>query len=351
MLYVGGGYNGNTIDSFFQYNPSTNSWAAMANVPTPIEAAYGFVLNGMGYLVCGYNGNLSTNVFMYNPGTNTWTAKNNFPGTARQNHACFSANGKGYLFAGFIGGSSNTNDMWQYNDSTDSWTQMTSAPGPGRNNPSFLVINNQIYVGMGGSTNGTQVYSDFYLFDPVANTYTQKDSIPVARGCAANFTLGNIGYVGLGYGGPGPTYLNDFYTYDPATNTWTQIDSFGGGGRAHVFNEVVNGVPYIGAGDYANGLYKSDNWSYGYPTGIQNIAYNTTLSCYPSPTSGAFTIDMSGYSAGDRQIRITDQLGQVVYQTTSPQDKIEISNKLTSGLYIISVRQGTRQDNTRVMVE
>jgi len=352
MLYVGGGWSSSPIDSFFQYDPSGNTWTAMANIPTPIESSYGFVLNGKGYIACGYNGTLTTNVFMYDPGTNTWTQKNNFPGTARQNHVCFSANGKGYLFAGFIGGSSNTNEMWQYNDTTDIWTQKTSAPGPGRNNPTFLIVNNRIYVGMGGTTNISVEYSDFYLFDPIGNTYTAVDSIPVGRGGAANFTLGNLGYVGLGVSATG-TYLNDFYTFDPSTNTWAQIDTFGGGARACVFNEIVNGTPYIGCGRYANGLYKSDNWTYGTKTDVHemtNIA-NTTLLCYPTPTSGDFTIDMSGYSIGERRINITDQLGRVVYITTSSQDKVQLSNKLSPGLYVVSIVQGVRHDYARVLVE
>src|SRR5665213_1100022 len=72
ILYVGGGYNGNTIDNFQAYDPATNSWTTKATVPTTIEASWGFVLNGKGYTVGGWTGSsLSNSVYMYDPGTNT----------------------------------------------------------------------------------------------------------------------------------------------------------------------------------------------------------------------------------------------------------------------------------------
>jgi N-acetylneuraminic acid mutarotase len=254
------------------------------------------------------------------------------------------------MFGGFTGGSTVINEMWQYNDTTDTWTQMTSAPGPGRNNPAFLIINNKIYIGLGADNSAATTYSDFYFFNPDSNTYTQMAGIPLGRSCAANFTLGNTGYIGLGITSLN-AYQNDFYTFNPTANAWTQIDTFGGIPRAHVFNEVVNGIPYVGCGDYASGLYKSDNWSYGFPAGIHDIANNSNLSCYPSPASGGFTIDMSGYSSGDKQISISDQLGRIVYQTNSSQDKVEITNKLSLGIYVVSVDQNVRHDYTRIVVE
>jgi hypothetical protein len=60
---------------------------------------------------------------------------------------------------------------------------------------------------------------------------------------------------------------------------------------------------------------------------------------------------MSGYSLGERQISISDQLGQVVYQAESSQDEIKIDYRLSPGLYIISVKQDSNQEYSKVIVK
>ena len=86
-------------------------------------------------------------------------------------------------------------------------------------------------------------------------------------------------------------------------------------------------------------------------TGISTINANTTLSCYPSPSSGRFTIDMSGLNAKDKLVNIYDQLGQIVYHTVTSQNKLEINNTLSQGLYTVSVTQGSIQKYGRVVIE
>ena len=93
----------------------------------------------------------------------------------------------------------------------------------------------------------------------------------------------------------------------------------------------------------ANGLY---------PAGIKDESTdNSVIKCYPSPSTGTFTIDISAMATGEKQIRVYDDLGQVVYQTQSSQSKLAVNNKLTSGLYTISVTQGTSRWYTKIVVE
>jgi hypothetical protein len=228
---------------------------------------------------------------------------------------------------------------------------MLSCPGPGRDGPVFLVINSQIYLGMGGSSDGTQYYPDFYRFDPDSNTYRQVDSMPAPRGSASQFSLGNVGYVGLGRIVNTNTFLSDFYIFDPVANTWTQTDSFGGGARSGANSETVNGVPYIATGVTYNTTFFRDCWSFGSPSGVHTVGNNAALSCYPSPTMGSFTIDMTGYNGADRQINICDQLGQSVYRAESSQDRIQIGNILSPGFYFISVIQNGKQAYARIVIE
>jgi len=86
-------------------------------------------------------------------------------------------------------------------------------------------------------------------------------------------------------------------------------------------------------------------------TGLNEIKSSNTFRCYPSPTSGSFTIDMTGYGGGDKQISIYDQLGQLVYQTHTSLDKLQVMDKLSSGIYTVSVTQDSRREYARVVVE
>ena len=85
-------------------------------------------------------------------------------------------------------------------------------------------------------------------------------------------------------------------------------------------------------------------------TSIIEISSMGILRCYPSHTSGNFTIDMTGYNSGEKQISIYDQIGQVVYQTTSASDKVQVDQKLSSGIYTVAVTQGIRQ-YAKVVIE
>jgi gliding motility-associated-like protein len=320
-LYVGAGYAVSaTSNAFYEYNPSTNAWTQVASMPGALYNTACFALNGKGYVATG---GISNSVYKYDPVANAWQTMNPFPGSARSGPVGFSFHGKGYLFAGFLGGSTNVNDMWEYNDTTDTWTQKASAPGPGRNNPIFLVVNNQAFVGLGSDPSANPTYTDMYRFDPVANTYTQVASIPVGRTACANFSVGSYGYVGVGEDN-NSSCLDDFWKYDPVANTWTQINNFGGAARGWVFNATVGGLPYVGCGSGYNGSFGPfyiDNWTWASCNLTINLGNDTTL-CSPATITlkDTFTNARSLWSTGD---------------TTS---SITVS---TSGTYWLQVTQGT----------
>jgi N-acetylneuraminic acid mutarotase len=261
ILYVGGGFNGTLqINTFYAYDPSSDTWVQKANIPVALNSATSFVLNAKGYMICGTNNNLVNTVYAYDPVADSWQAKGNFPGVPREAAGGFTLNGKGYLCGGFIGGGNCSSEMWQYNDTADTWTQMTSMPGPGRNGTFDMIINGKVYVGLGANAGTSLWYSDMYYFNPDSDTYTPITDFPTPLGGCVSFTMGQVGYVGLGF--DGATYINTIYKYDPSTNSWAIADTFNGGPRFAAFCQVVDGRPYLGCGRDANNNYLYDNWTW-----------------------------------------------------------------------------------------
>jgi gliding motility-associated-like protein len=335
-LYVCGGWaNGTQYNNLYEYDPVANTWTAKASIPQTCYGGASFSINNEGYIVAGNSSSgLSPNVYMYDPPTNTWTQKNDFPGTPRQNTEGFTANGKGYIFAGFIGGSTVTNDMWEYDPIADSWTQKANVPGNNRNGPTAFVVNHQAYVGLGCDVNSITDYPDMYLFDPVGNTYTAVASIPSPRDVPAHFVIGSVAYIGLGYLNSN-TVLKDFYKFEPAANTWTQITNFGGPARGWCFSDTIGGKPYVGSGaDLNNSIFYNDNWTWA----VDTCAFRIKLGDDTTICSGA-------------SITLTDTMSNATFLwgTGATSSSISVS---TPGSYWLQVTQNgcTKADTINVSV-
>ena len=122
--YVGFGHSGQNIyKDLYRYNASTDSWTRMADLPAQGRVAgTQFSFNNKGYLLSGQgedHGNMATGEFWeYDPITNSWAALTAHPGTSRWAPGCFVINNVVYFISGESGiGSANlvnTKDMWKY---------------------------------------------------------------------------------------------------------------------------------------------------------------------------------------------------------------------------------------------
>ena len=87
------------------------------------------------------------------------------------------------------------------------------------------------------------------------------------------------------------------------------------------------------------------------PSGINDQDGAVALSCYPSPSTGSFTIDMSGLADGNKQATVYSAVGQIAYQAESTLDKIVVNNTLAAGFYTVVVRQGSKNYTAKVVVK
>ena len=73
--------------------------------------------------------------------------------------------------------------------------------------------------------------------------------------------------------------------------------------------------------------------------------------CYPSPTAGAVTIDMSALYAREKQVTVYDQIGRMMFQTTTTENVFKFDAPFASGLYAVEVTQDGRRSISKFVRE
>lgn len=286
--YLGLGGNGNYLDDFWEYNPSTNSWIQKTNFPGGgRHFAVGFSIGNFGYVGTGldFGGVSYQDFWRYDPSNNSWTQIADFGGIARSAACSFSIGNKGYVGTGLDYNNKYLNDFWEYDPNSNSWSQISNFIGSKRADidRATFVIGNKAYVGTG--SNGSACFKDFYEYDPATDIWTKKTDYPGAPvGGATGFSICNKGYLGLGTNFAGNNYA-DFWSYSPASNSWSVISTFPLPGRVDQPAFVINEKAYIGTGQGA--IFYNDLWEFT-PDNIQPIVptlSNNTTICLGSNVS------------------------------------------------------------------
>jgi hypothetical protein len=130
------------VKNILKLDLSTMNWTILDTIPIPPKySQVSFELNGEWYIGLGLNffgfGYLETpskEFWKYNPATNVWTRLPDFPGGYQDKPTVFTANGKAYLFVGYISkaamdprGTNQTEfmkELWEYNPALNSWRKV-----------------------------------------------------------------------------------------------------------------------------------------------------------------------------------------------------------------------------------
>lgn len=210
---VAGGTAGwQPVDNSWEYDPATDSWKALAAVPTKRGSPVAAVVNGKIYVIGGTTMNPGSNepaVFMnrparsvgtneaYDPATNKWESRSPMP-TGRNHTFGGAVNDKIYVIGGrlgspFVGASSATDIVEEYDPSTDQWGAPKAKMPTPRGGGGWATYGNKIYVA-GGEINTAVVAGAFRAveaYDPATDTWAILPPMPNPRHGVAGAFVGN----------------------------------------------------------------------------------------------------------------------------------------------------------------
>jgi N-acetylneuraminic acid mutarotase len=199
------------LDDAWEYTPATDSWKALAPMPTRRNAAAAvtvggkiYVMGGTGLLPGAPNPSpvgqlivLGTNE-VYDPATDKWETKRPAP-TPRNHPAIGAVGGKIYLIGGRAGHnnvanmiSSPSDVVEEYDPATDRWNAMSKMP-TARSGHGWATYQGRIYVA-GGEIRDYHldaVFRDFEVFDPALNQWFRLPPMTIARHGVNVAVLGN----------------------------------------------------------------------------------------------------------------------------------------------------------------
>ena len=218
------------------YDPQTNTWRRVADMPTPRTIARAAVVDGVIYVFGGFNSKdrffqnwkLPVHVEAYNPQTDTWTRKRNMP-VSRINFDLAAVGGRVYLIGGTTGfGEEHEQRMDRldiYDPETNRWSKGPKMPT--RRDPvSVAVVSTCLYV-IGGfgwppALAGVgPLLTSIEEYDPRTHRWQKRgDMLDLRYAFETVVVKDNIYLIG---GRTDPEYLASVDVYNPQKESWRNI--------------------------------------------------------------------------------------------------------------------------------
>jgi N-acetylneuraminic acid mutarotase len=308
-VLITGGTNGqfSFLSSSELYNPTTNKWSSVASLnvargghtATLLPNGKILVVGGVG---SGKFGTVQSSVELYDPSANTWTAVAPVP-IARSNHAAsLLPNGKVLVAGGF--GSSVLSDCELYDPSSNVWSEVGSLVTARYRFSAALMPSGKVLAT--GGTDGTNALASAEQFDPASNLWTSAGSIANARYDHTTTVLAN-GKTLIVAGEDDYNYLATAEVYDTQIGTSTATTSMAGRRESHSATLLPNGKVLVAGGidDLDAGylssaeLYDESNATWSPAAGMSTLRAGhtaTLLSNGKVLVTGGFTV-VSGKQA------------------------------------------------------
>jgi N-acetylneuraminic acid mutarotase len=269
-IYVVGGFEqpgfGNLMNfaitpSLETYDPATDRWTAKAPMPVGLHHVGIGVAGGKLYIIGGYKqSGLSVwqpvaTVYAYDPSTDTWAERAPMP-TPRGALSVAVHDGKLYAIGGYDR-KANSAAVEVYDPERNTWTERAPLPTP-RDHLAAATVSGKVYA-IGGRLNGDyrQNLSVTEVYDPLTDRWSRVADLPTARSGITASEVGGRIYVFGGEEGKGTFPENE--AYDPAHDAWQAMAPMPAG-RHGLGSAVVDGRIYvIGGGPTPGGSFSDLN--------------------------------------------------------------------------------------------
>ena len=216
-MYGGGNSSGGYYNDLWRWNPATQAWTQLANMPTAKQNIQGTYWNGKIYVPGGFNGAHITENAIYDIATNAWSTGAPLP--AAQTGTTVAFNNKVYNFGGNPGPQST---VTIYDIATNTWTTGAAMPAATTYGRSIVAGSFAYYAG--GIT--TVTTNAVYRYNFAANTWATMTPLQTARTSEELMTSPDNSKLFAVMGGDATFFTGvplpvSVEIYDIATNTWT----------------------------------------------------------------------------------------------------------------------------------
>lgn len=200
------------INNTWEYDPTNDSWKALAAMPTKRGSAVAATVNGKIYVIGGaalHPGSSELALYParphrsvdtveeYDPKTNTWSKRSSMP-TARNHAAVGVVNNRVYVIGGRLGSAfiftaSNTNVVEEYDPASDQWGLVRARMPTERSGGAWGVHNGRIYVAGGEHQDGhlMAAFRALEAYDSATNSWSELPMMPIPRHGLAGAVVGN----------------------------------------------------------------------------------------------------------------------------------------------------------------
>ncbi|MFI5005933.1 MAG: DNRLRE domain-containing protein [Solirubrobacterales bacterium] len=236
LVWGGSGVNGSGQNLFFntgsQYDPATDSWAAMTTTGAPSGREFHTaVWTGSRMLVWGGIVGNSTELntgAQYDPATDTWTPMTTEGApSARGSHTAVWTGSHMLIWGGRRADGTFFSTGGQYDPATDSWTPMTTTAAP-----SARISHTAVWTGShmlvwggrrsGSGTTGTELNSGGQ-YDPVAGQWRDMTTTAAPLARLSHVAVWTGSHMLVWGGRVGVELFDTGGLFDPATAAWTAI--------------------------------------------------------------------------------------------------------------------------------
>jgi len=265
-------------------NAQTIVWKELASLPEAYNGGEAVTLNNEIYFVAGRTKTTRSvpSFYKFNPKTNTWTKLADIPKPAT-NFALAAIEGKIYA----IGGDQFQNANREYDPKTNSWKLLKPMP-TARQHINCGVYENKIFIA-GGLTSWENITKKHEVYDVLSNSWSEKAAIPSLRNNASVVSLDSLMYV-FGGAGTRDNIWGDVWTvetYNMNSDAWEQKNDLPqllfGSGVTVVNNEIIvlgGQTREDSIEDATTKVFiykaKSDQWIETTPLPIKNVFFGCT---------------------------------------------------------------------------